>query len=144
MKKMVQTEKKEIEQTESLPQRKVKLTHKFVTALSIVSILGFLGIVSESLFELDLSGYVEAGLMLVIGIGMMLEANLEKIKTIKEGLNSSNFTHLTTIVIGAIAILAGIFSLPPIRVETAGFLAIKGIMSIIAIIVIAIQTWVMD
>jgi len=144
MKKMVQTEKKEIEQTESLPQRKVKLTHKFVTAMSIVSILGFLGIVSESLFELDLSGYVEAGLMLVIGIGMMLEANLEKIKTIKEGLNSSNFTHLTTIVIGAIAILAGIFSLPPIRVETAGFLAIKGIMSIIAIIVIAIQTWVMD
>jgi len=144
MKKMVQTEKKEIEQTESLPQRKVKLTHKFVTAMSIVSILGFLGIVSESLFELDLSGYVEAGLMLVIGIGMMLEANLEKIKTIKEGLNSSNFTHLTTIVIGAIAILAGFFSLPPIRVETAGFLAIKGIMSIIAIIVIAIQTWVMD
>jgi len=124
--------------------RKVKLSHRFVTALSIVSILGFLGIVSETLFGYDLRGYVEAGLMLIIGTGMVLEANLEKIKTIRKGLTSGNFTHLTTVVIGIIAIVAGIFSLPPIRVETAGFLAIKGIMSIIAIIVIFIQTWVID
>lgn len=130
--------------SQDLRQRRVKLSHKFITALSIVSILGFLGVISQTLFSYDLSGYVEAGLMLVIGAGMMLEANLQKIKTIKNGLNSSNFTHLTTMIIGAIAILAGIFSLPPIRIETPGFLAIKGIMSIIAIIVIAIQTWVMD
>lgn len=126
------------------PSRKIKLTHRFVTALSIVSILGFLGIVSETLFNHNLSGYVEAGLMLVIGVGMVLEANLGEIKTIRQGLNSSNFTHLTTMIIGAIAVLAGIFSLPFIRVETPGFLAIKGIVSIIAIIVIIIQTWVMD
>lgn len=122
----------------------VKLTHRFITALSIVSIIGFLGVISETLFGFDLSGYAEAGLMLVIGVGMVLEANLVKIKEIKHGLSSGSFTHLTTAIIGVIAILAGIFSLPPIRVETAGFLAIKGIISIIAIIVIVIQTWVID
>lgn len=123
---------------------RVKLTHRFITALSIVSILGFLGIVSETLFDFSIAGYVEAGLMLVIGAGMVMEANLKKIKAIRCGLNSERFTHLTTAIIGVIAILAGIFSLPPIRVEAAGFLAVKGIMSIIAIIVIIIQTWVID
>ncbi|MBU0906946.1 MAG: hypothetical protein KKE05_02190, partial [Nanoarchaeota archaeon] len=73
-----------------------------------------------------------------------LEANFEKIRSIKYGLNSGNFTHLTTAIIGAIAIVAGIFSLPPLRVEAPGFLAVKGIISIIAIIVIVIQTWVID
>jgi len=142
-------ERKEMKETKStegggsLP-RKVKLGHRFVTALSIVSIFGFLGIASETLFDFDLGNYVEAGLMFVIGAGMMLEANFEKIKSIKRGLTSSNFTQLTTVIIGAIAIVAGIFSFPPIRVDMPGFLAIKGIMSIIAIIVIAIQTWILD
>ncbi|MFH1802503.1 MAG: hypothetical protein ABH864_03555 [archaeon] len=123
---------------------KVKLTHRFITALSIVSILGFLGIVSETLFDFDMGGYVEAGLMLVIGAGLVLEANFQKIRSIKYGLNSGSFTHLTTAIIGVIAIIAGIFSLPPVRIETAGFLAVKGIISIIAIIVIFVQTWVID
>lgn len=125
-------------------KQRVKLTHQFVTALSIVSIVGFLSVVSETLFNFDFSGYAEAALMLVIGGGMILEANFDKIKSLKHGLNSGNFTHLTTMIIGVIAILAGIFSIPQIRVETPGFLAVKGIISIIAIIVIAIQTWVID
>ncbi len=142
--KNLETMEQKILNGEGKVSGKIKLSHRFVTALSIVSILGFLGIVSDTLFSYDLGGYVEAGLMFIIGIGMVLEAKLEKIKTIRWGLTSSNFTHLTTVVIGVIAILAGIFSLPPIRIETVGFLAIKGIMSIIAIIVIIIQTWIID
>lgn len=131
---------------EGVQQKKerVKLTHIFVTALSIVSIVGFLEIVSITLFNFDLSGYAEAALMLVIGGGLVLEANIGKIKTIRQGLNSGNFAHLTTAIIGLIAIVAGIFSIPQIRVETPGFLAVKGIISVIAIIVIIIQTWVID
>ena len=123
---------------------KVKISHRFVTALSIVSILGFLGIISQTLFDFDLSGYVEAGLMFVIGFGLVVEAKWDRIKSIRHSLNQNNFTHLTTAIIGFIAILSGIFSFPPIRVETAGFLAVKGIISIIAIVVIVIQTWVLD
>jgi len=123
---------------------RVKISHRFVTALSIVSILGFLGIISYTLFDFDLSNYVEAALMFVIGAGLVLETKLSRVKEIKRGLNSGSLTNLITLIIGLIAVLAGIFSFPPIRIETAGFLAVKGIISVIAIIVIVIQTWVLD
>ncbi len=121
---------------------KVKISQKFVSALSIVSILGFLGIVSQTIFEYDLSQYIESLLMLIIGVGLILESKVRRLKSIEKGMNSNNFTHLTTVIIGIIAIVAGIFSFPFIRINNPAFLAIKGIISIIAIIVIIVQTWV--
>jgi hypothetical protein len=135
-----------VKKLEKLPEKKqVKLTHKFVYALSLVSILGFLGIMSQSFFDYDLSFYVEAFLMLIIGAGLILESKAKGLVSIKEvGLTSTNFTHLITVIIGAIAVLAGIFSLPIIRWYNPSFVAIKGIISIIAIVIIIIQTWVVD
>jgi len=124
--------------------KKVKVSQKFVTALSIVSILGFVGIVSETLFEFNLGDYIEALLMLIIGVALIIESKVNKLKSLERGITPSNFTHLTTIIIGAIAVLAGVFSLPPIRITFPAFLAVKGIIAIIAIIVIIIQTWVID
>jgi hypothetical protein len=123
---------------------KVKISHRFVTALSIVSILGFGGIVSQTLFDFNMGLYIESMLMFIIGGGLVLEAKFKNLRSLANGLNKNNFTHLTTVVIGIIAIIAGIFSFPPIRVETPGFLAVKGIISIIAIVVIIIQTWFVD
>jgi hypothetical protein len=125
--------------------RKVKVSQGFVTALSIVSILGFIGIVSETLFGTDLRFYVEAFLMIVIGVGLNMEAQYDKIRSIsKEGLNKDNFTNLTTIIIGDVAIIAGIFSFPLLRIDNPSFLAVKGIISIVAIVIIVIQTWIID
>lgn len=123
---------------------KIKISHRFVNALSIVSILGFLGIVSKTIFNYDLGEYVEALLMFIIGLGLIIEAKLKKLKSLSNGITSSNLTHLTTIIIGCIALIAGIFSFPPIRVVNSAFLAIKGIASIIAIAVIIIQTWIIE
>lgn len=120
----------------------VKVSQKFVLALSVVSILGFAGIISETLFSFDLEHYVEALLMFVIGIGLVVEAKLKKLKSVSRGITSNNFTHLTTVTIGFIAIIAGIFSFPFLRIGAPGFLAVKGIISIIAIIMIIIHTWV--
>ena len=128
-----------------IPQDKqIKISQRFVTALSIVSILGFLGIISQTIFNFDSAHHVEALLMFIIGLGLILEAKLKRIKSVSQGFTSNNITHLITIIIGAIAILAGIFSFPGIRFENPSFLAIKGIISIIAIIIIIIQTWVID
>ena len=121
---------------------KVNVSQKFVGALAVVSILGFLGIVSQTIFEYDLSYYIESLLMLIIGIGLIVESKIRKLKSIERGITSNNLTHLTTVIIGGIAIIAGIFSFPPIRIINPAFLAIKGIISIIAVIVIVIQTWV--
>ncbi len=123
---------------------KVRVSQKFVTALAIVSILGFLGIMSQSFFGFDSSKYIESFLMLIIGTGLIIEAKIKKLKSLSRGITSNNITHLTTVIIGLIAIVAGIFSFPMIRIINPCFLAIKGIISIIAIAVIIIQTWIID
>jgi len=123
---------------------KPKVSSKFITILSIVSILGFLGIVTETLFNLKITYHIEALWMFIIGIGFIFETDRKQINTLKNGINPNNFAHLTTLVIGIVAILAGFLSFPGIRIETPAFLAIKGIISIIAILVIIIQTWVID
>ena len=123
---------------------RVKVSSKFILALSIVSIIGFASIVSETLLDFDLSGYAEASLMIIIGIGLIWETNFGEIKTLAKGINPSNLTHLTTIIVSVIAVIGGIFSIPQIRIDNPGFLAIKGIISLIAIAVIIIQTWVIE
>ena len=124
---------------------KIKASHKFITILSIISILGFIGIVSRTLFGFDLGVHVEAFWMIIIGIGFLFETNVQSLKNIsKEGLTSNNFAHLITVTIGVLAFIAGIFSLPGIMVESSAFVAIKGILSVIAIIVIVVQTWFVE
>lgn len=117
---------------------------RFLIALSVVSILGFLGIISETLFAKDISGYIEAAWLMVIGAGILIETQLGKVKSIKKGITSTNFTQLITLVLGIIAVLAGVFSLPDIKITNPGFLAIKGLVSIIAIIIIFLQTWIIE
>lgn len=120
----------------------VNVSEKFILALAIVSIIGFVGIVSETLFERDISFYVEALWLIIIGIGFILEVRFRKLKSISKGINSNNFTNMTTLVIGGVAIIAGIFSFPFFRIDSPGFLAVKGIVALIAIITIFIETWV--
>lgn len=137
--------KKETIEKEVMGRSKMKASHKFVIALALVSILSFVGIISESFFDFDMSFYVESFLMLIIGAGLVMEGQIGRLRHIKdEGLNSKNFAHLITIIIGFIAVIAGIFSLPSIRLINPGFVAIKGIISIIAILFIIIQTWILD
>lgn len=121
---------------------KITASDKFVMILAIVSIIGFAGIVSYTLFDIPIDDYVEPLWMIAIGIGFIIEAKFETLKNIRrQGLNPTNFTHLTTLIIGVIAIFAGIFSIPIIRIEATGFLAVKGILSLVAIVVIIVQTW---
>lgn len=121
---------------------KVTASDKFVMILALVSIIGFAGIVSYTIFDFNLEGYVEPLWMIVIGIGFIIEAKFETIKKIRsEGITPTNFTHLTTLIIGIIALFAGVFSIPQIAIEATGFLAVKGILSLIAIVVIVAQTW---
>lgn len=124
-------------------KHKVRISYGFIIALAIVSILGFLGIVSKNLFDADIINYIESLWLIVIGFGLMLEVKLKKLASIKEkGLTPTNFTHLITFIIGFVAIISGILSFPAIGVSNPGFNATKGIISIIAIVIIIIQTWI--
>ncbi|RMD45570.1 hypothetical protein D6829_01865 [Candidatus Pacearchaeota archaeon] len=108
----------------------------------MVSIIGFAGIVIKSFFEVDSSNFVEASLMIVVGTAFLIESKISKLRQIEKGLNSSNFTRLVTVILGIVAIISGIFSFPGIRFESSAFIAVKGILAIIAIVIIFIQTWI--
>ena len=129
---------------EGIKAERIKVSSKFVTALSIVSIIGFSGIISQTIFNKDINLYIEALWMMVIGVGLMFEAKIKMLRTVAHGLDSNNFSHLTTVVVGVIAMIAGVFSFPSFKIDNPSFLAIKGIIAIIAIIVIIIQTWIID
>jgi len=120
-----------------------KVSKHFIVILALVSIFSFLDIVGNTLFEKDIRYFVEAFMMILIGTGLILEVQIKRLTSIaRQGLDQVNFTSLTTVIIGVIAVIAGIFSFPPIRINSPGFIAVKGILAIIAIAVIIVQTWI--
>jgi len=121
---------------------KVRVSRVFLIALSVVSILGFVGIISISFFETNINLYIDAMLMLIIGLALVLEAQVKELKSIAQGLNSTNFSRLITFIIGSLAVIAGFFSLPEFAFENSVFSAVKGILAIIAIVIIIVQTWI--
>jgi len=123
--------------------KKRRTSRNFVIALSLVSIIGFVSIVLESLFYTDVSGYIEPAWMVVLGLGLILETSISELKSVKEnGLTQEYLGKMTMVVVGSIAIIAGILSLPQINIQNPSFLAVKGIISILAIIFIILQTWI--
>ncbi len=118
-------------------------SRNFVIALSLVSIIGFASIVLESLFYIDIKGYIETLWLVTLGLGLVFETSIKEIRKIKrKGLTSEILGKITMIVVGSIASIAGILSLPQINIQNASFLAVKGIISILAIIFIILQTWI--
>ena len=89
--------------------------------------------------------YIESLLLITLGTGLILETSLKELKKIKkQGLTPEVLGKITMIVVGALAIIAAVLSIPQINIEHPTFLAIKGIVSILAIIFIIIQTWVSE
>ena len=122
-------------------KRKVNASHNFVSVLAIVSIMGFAAIISDSWFNFRLSSYVEALILLAMGVGFILESEPKILLRSKKGIDQRNFGRLTTFVIGSFATVAGILSFPYINIQHFVFLSIKGLISFIAIIFIIVQTW---
>jgi len=124
-------------------RKKSKLA--FVSILAIVSIFGFLGIISKSFFDYDMNLLIESLILLTIGVGFIIESRPKILsKKIKKGLDNANFSRMITFVIGSLAVFSGILSLPFIDLQHFVFLAIKGVISIVAILFIVIQTWIVE
>jgi hypothetical protein len=122
--------------------KKARASRSFVIALSLVSIVGFLSIVLESLFFIDVSNYVNSSWLFILGMSLILQTSLRELRAIKrKGLTSEYLGKITMIIIGSIAIIAAILSVPQIDIQNVSFLAVKGIISILAIVFIILQTW---
>ncbi|MEA3413950.1 MAG: hypothetical protein U9Q99_00275 [Nanoarchaeota archaeon] len=121
-----------------------KIETRFIGVLAIISIIGFLEIVLMSLFNLNIAEYSSFFWLITMGIGFFVISRPGKLYTkVKESFTELAFYRLITLIIGAFAIIAGFLSLPQFEINHPVFLAIKGVISIIAIIFIAVQTWTM-
>lgn len=130
-------------EAEEFKKKKSDASRNFVIALSLVSIIGFISIITESIFNVSISNYIESLWLLALSYGLIFETSFKEIKRIKNnGLTSEMLGKVTMIVVGTIAFVAAVLSLPQINIQHPIFLAIKGITSILAIIFIVIQTWV--
>ncbi len=124
-------------------EAKSRASRKFIIALSVVSIIGFVSIVFESFFQFSIEDYIESLWLTALGLGLILETSIKEFKKIRvKGLTSDMLGKVTMVVVGAIALIAALLSLPQVNVQHSVFLAIKGIVSILAIIFIIVQTWI--
>ena len=123
--------------------RETNISKAFVGILAIISILGFTSIVSYSFFNINTQAYIETLWLIILGLGFIIEASPVKLfHRIRNRLEERNFTATTTLIIGILAVISGTLSVPQIDIQNPAFLAIKGIISMIAIIFIVIQTWI--
>ena len=123
-------------------KQKSKISSHFVYILAIISIIGFLGIIVDSFFQINIDEYVTFLWLIVMGIGFILISKPKDLyEGTKLGFDETKISRLTAFVIGILAIIAGVLSIPQIGIEHPVFLAIKGVVSIISIIFIVIQTW---
>lgn len=130
------------EKKKNIEEKKASEVRWFVIALSLVSIIGFLNIVFESLFDWSFANYIETLWLTILGASLILQTSVDELREIKKnGLTSEYLGKITMIIIGTIAIIAGALSLPQANLQNATFLAVKGIISLLAIIFIILQTW---
>ncbi|MBT4376421.1 hypothetical protein HOD29_03535 [archaeon] len=123
----------------SVKEKTPKRVFAFSSILAIVSIIGFLQLALISFFNIDLSHYNGFMLLAIIGIGFIIQS---KPKVLFNENKGETVADITTLVIGSLAIIAGILSLPFITVNHPVVFAIPGIIAIIAIIFIVIESWI--
>ena len=122
-------------------KKKRTLSIGFASILAIVSIIGFLEIILSSFFNFTFGEYIDFLWLTVLGIGLILQSKPNKIHKKKK---DETVTSITSLVIGALAVIAGILSLPFIGIIHPVFLATKGVISIIAVMFIILETWVIS
>jgi len=114
-----------------------KLPIKFASILAVVSIIGFLEITLSSFFNISFQSYIEFLWLTIIGLGFIIISKPKKLTKSKK----EPVTDITALVVGCLAIIAGLLSLPFLNIIHPVFFAIKGVISLIAIIFIVLETW---
>jgi len=118
----------------------------FDIALTFYSLFGFLAIILLWISSLDISLWAVTVLMISSGIAFMYEGQVQNLRRMfADGRISGNeFSNLITIIIGALAIIVGILSIPLFELSYVTLDIFTGIIALIAFIVIIIQTWVVN
>ncbi|PJE81751.1 hypothetical protein COU58_00800 [Candidatus Pacearchaeota archaeon CG10_big_fil_rev_8_21_14_0_10_32_42] len=122
---------------------KRRVSPKFAGILAVISIVGFSEIVLRNFFEISIQEYSSFLWFMIMGIGFLIISKPRVLyQTSKKHFDEGSFSRLTTFVVGIIAIIAGVLSLPFVDINHPILFASMGIISIISIIFIIVQTWI--
>ncbi len=120
-----------------------KISRIFVIALSLISIFGFISIISENLFDYSIESLIEPLWLIVMGTAFIIEAKpKEMCAKLRSSLDETNFNRITTFIIGVFALISGLLTTPIFQVDHFIFSAMKGLVSFVAIVFIVVETWV--
>jgi putative Mn2+ efflux pump MntP len=134
---------KEYEEKESIREEK-KISKIFVNTLALISILGFVSVISESMFNYSIDHYVRPLWLIIMGVGFLVESNpIELIHQIKNRLDEANFNRITTLVIGIFALASGVLTLPIFNINHFIFSSMMSLVSFVSILFIIIETWIL-
>ena len=122
-----------------------KISRIFVIALSLISIFGFISIISENLFSVSIEFLIQPLWLIIMGTAFIIEAKPKVLFTqLRETLDETNFNRITTFIIGLFALVSGILTMPIFQVDHFIFSAMKGLVSFVAIVFIIVETWVIQ
>jgi hypothetical protein len=108
----------------------------------LIDLVWFFTVVADYLLGMKTSVYFDFFWVLLFAMGLLIISDVNKIWNIRhEGWHSENFANLITFVIGILAIITAFASLPSIHKSSPVFTAIKGILALIAIFYVVIETW---
>lgn len=118
---------------------------KFVGILALISIYGFTEIIFKSLLDISIIEYSNSVWLIVMSIGFFLAARPKSLyKTSKVVISENSFARIVTLIIGLLALISGVASLPQISIIHPALETTKAVVAIISVIFIALQTWVFD
>ena len=121
---------------------KNKVTTTFLYSLAVISIIGFLGIIGQTWFKFDfITTNTSSLILIVLGFGLAVEGQIRRWKDMpKNGISSNELSHVVTGIIGLMAIVVGLVGLLGITGDT--LMATQGIISVIAIFIIILETFI--
>ena len=116
---------------------------KFLFFLIMIDLTWFGSVVLDNLFGFSLQDYGEFAWTFLFAMALIFMSDLKRIFRMGvEGFNSENFSSLATFIIGIIALIISILSLPQIAIESPVMNAVKGIIALIAIIYVFLDALV--
>lgn len=118
---------------------------KFLFFLIMIDLTWFASVMSDNLFNMNLQDYGEFAWIFLFSLGLIMVSDLKKLTNVrKKGLKSDIFASLVTFTIGVMALVVAIFSLPNIAIDSPTIRSVKGIIAMIAIIYVFLETWVVE
>lgn len=115
---------------------------KFTQFLAIISILGFLSILLLNIAGIDINDWTDALVFVILGAGLMISGGWKLfLQRFSNGLTRSEVNKTVTVIVGFASLLVGILDLPAFMLTFTWMSGVKVIISIIAIVVIAVEAW---